>query len=191
MTLDEERQLLQRIKEDPKYFGIFFDEYYKPIFNYIFRRVADYDISRDITAETFLKAFLNVQSFVWKEISISSWIYRIATNEINYFFRRQRNKPVSLDYLLQNDNFDNFDREEYQSEKDKLEKELELHSEFVKVRMSLTELDIKYQEVLSLRYFEKKSLKEIAEILDKKEGTIKSLLSRGTEKLKKLINSAT
>lgn len=191
MTLDEERQLLQRIKEDPKYFGIVFDEYYKPIFNYVFRRVADYDISRDITAETFLKAFLKVQSFIWKEISISSWIYRIATNEINYFFRRQRNKPASLDYLLQNNNFDIFDREEYQSEKDTLEKELELHSEFVKVRKSLTELGIKYQEVLSLRYFEKKSLKEIAEILDKKEGTIKSLLSRGTEKLKNLINSAT
>jgi RNA polymerase sigma-70 factor (ECF subfamily) len=108
MTLDEERQLLQKIKEDPKYFGILFDEYYKPIFNYIFRRVADYDISRDIAAETFLKAFLKVQSFVWKEISISSWIFRIATNEINYFYRRKKNKPASLDYLLKNNNIDIF-----------------------------------------------------------------------------------
>jgi len=35
-----------------------------------------------------------------------------------------------------------------------------------------------------LRFFEHKSVKEIAGILDKKEGTIKSLLSRGIEKLK-------
>ena len=52
------------------------------------------------------------------------------------------------------------------------------------MQRSLKKLDIKYQEVLSLRFYEKKSHKEISEILDKKEGTIKSLLSRGLEKLK-------
>ncbi|MBS3950794.1 MAG: RNA polymerase sigma factor, partial [Peptococcaceae bacterium] len=46
-------------------------------------------------------------------------------------------------------------------------------------------LPIKYQEVLSLRYFGEKSLKEICEILGKSEGTVKSLLHRGIEKLKK------
>jgi RNA polymerase sigma-70 factor (ECF subfamily) len=40
---------------------------------------------------------------------------------------------------------------------------------------------------LTLRYFEHKSLKEIAVILDKKEGTIKSLLSRGIDRLKEFL----
>ena len=56
MNLAEEKQLLAKIKENPEYFGALFDAYYKPIFNYIFRRVGDYDISRDIAADTFLKA---------------------------------------------------------------------------------------------------------------------------------------
>jgi RNA polymerase sigma-70 factor (ECF subfamily) len=45
-------------------------------------------------------------------------------------------------------------------------------------------LPVKYQEVLSLRYFEKKSIAEISQIMSKRPGTIKSLLSRGTKKLR-------
>ena len=85
MKLVEEKQLLLRIKEYPENFGEVFDEYYKTIFNYIFRRIADYDISRDIAADTFIKAYLKVQSFTWKNISMLTWLYRIATNEVNYY----------------------------------------------------------------------------------------------------------
>jgi RNA polymerase sigma-70 factor (ECF subfamily) len=46
----------------------------------------------------------------------------------------------------------------------------------------------KYRQVIALRYFEELSIREIADILHKKEGTIKSLLSRGLEKLKKMID---
>jgi RNA polymerase sigma-70 factor (ECF subfamily) len=45
-----------------------------------------------------------------------------------------------------------------------------------------------YQEVISLKYFEKKQINEICIILGKREGTVKSLLNRGLKKLKKLIN---
>jgi RNA polymerase sigma-70 factor (ECF subfamily) len=45
--------------------------------------------------------------------------------------------------------------------------------------------------VVALKYFEGKSIKEIAEILGTKEGTVKSLLSRGIEKLKYLVLNAT
>lgn len=191
MTLEEEKHILQLIKEDPKKFGIVFDSYYNQIFSYIFKRITDYDISRDIAAETFLKAFLNIHSFVWKDISISSWIYRIATNEINQHFRRNKNHNISLDALLDKNDFDILNSHEFIDEKQSLERELELHEEFLKVQKCLTKLDIKYQEVLSLKYFEKKSIIEVAEILNKKEGTIKSLLSRGTEKLRLMMNNAT
>ena len=45
-------------------------------------------------------------------------------------------------------------------------------------------MPVKYQEVIALKYFEEKSIKEISEILGKKEGTIKSLISRGLQKLR-------
>src|SRR5664279_5294807 len=96
MDLVEEKQLLQKIKENPEFFGIVFDAFYKTIFNYIFRRVGDYDISRDIAADTFLKAYLKIKSFVWKDISVLPWLYRIATNEVNYYYRK--NKLARLTY---------------------------------------------------------------------------------------------
>jgi len=65
-----------------------------------------------------------------------------------------------------------------------LEEDLEKHQEFMRINVLIKKLDIKYQEVISLRFFEQKSIKEIAVILNKKEGTVKSLLSRGIDKLK-------
>ena len=92
MTQDEEKQLLKKIKNNAESFGQIFDAYYKTIFSYIFHRVADYDISRDIASDTFLKAYLKIHSFVWKNISILTWLYRIATNEVNYYYRRNQSK---------------------------------------------------------------------------------------------------
>ena len=190
MTLEEEKQLLEKIKENPKFFGKIFDAYYKPIFNYVFHRVTDYDISRDISADTFLKAYLNIHAFKWKDVSILTWLYRIATNEINYYYRNNKVTKLSLDLLGSHANI-LFEFEDYQTEKQLIENEMKLNEDFARVQRSLKKLDSKYQEVLSLRFFEKKSLKEISEILDKKEGTIKSLLSRGLDKLKNEFNNAT
>jgi RNA polymerase sigma-70 factor (ECF subfamily) len=189
MTREEEKHLLQKIKSNQNCFETVFDNYYKQIFNYIFKRIADYDISRDIAAETFLKAYLNIQSFSWKNISISSWLYRIATNEVNYYFRKHKYTTSQLkEFSSYNFLFNN---EEYLTEKQLFEKELALHDEFLKVQKALQTLDNKYQEVLSLRYFEKKSINDISVILRKKEGTIKSLISRGMDKLRNLLSNAT
>lgn len=189
MNLVEEKQLLKNIKENPKFFGKLFDEYYKPIFNYIFHRVADYDISRDIAADTFLKAYLKVHAFVWKDISILTWLYRIATNEINYYYRKNKAYRLSME-LFANQANRLFEFEDYDHEKQLMEYELKLNDDFRKAQNAIEKLNVKYQEVLSLRFFEKKSIFEISEILDKKEGTIKSLLSRGLEKLKIEFNNA-
>jgi RNA polymerase sigma-70 factor, ECF subfamily len=190
MTLEEEKQLLEKIKGNPEFFGKIFDAYYKSIFNYIFHRIADYDISRDIAADTFLKAYLKINTFSWRDVSILTWLYRIATNEINYYYRKNSVTNLSLD-LLGSQASILFEFEDYQTEKQLIEDELKLNDDFVRVQRSLKKLTVKYQEVLSLRFFEKKSLKEISEILDKKEGTIKSLLSRGLDKLKVEYTNAT
>lgn len=190
MELNEEHLLLQKIKENPEFFGKIFDEFYKPIFNYIFHRVADYDISRDIAADVFLKAYLKISGFNWKGISVLTWLYRIATNEVNYYYRKNKTAKLSFELFSEQANM-LFEFDDYKTEKQLLEDEVKLNQDFQKAQKALKRLDIKYQEVLSLRYFEKKQVLEIAEILDKKEGTIKSLLSRGLEKLKIEFNNAT
>jgi RNA polymerase sigma-70 factor (ECF subfamily) len=190
MTLSEEKKLLEEIKKDQTFFGKVFDEYYKSIFNYIFHRIADFDVARDIAADTFLKAYLKISNFTWKEVSIKTWLYRIATNEVNYYYRKNRSAKLSLD-MFADQSIKLFEFDDYQTEKQLLDDEVKLNKDFQKAQQALKRLDIKYQEVLSLRFFEKKQVLEIAEILDKKEGTVKSLLSRGLEKLKIEFNSAT
>lgn len=92
--------------------------------------------------------------------------------------------PESLNRIYEEYGVDITDYSIAETERLMLEEDLEKHQQFIEVNDFIKKLDIKYQEVISLKYFERKSIKEIAIILKKKEGTIKSLLSRGIDKLK-------
>lgn len=91
-----EGQLLKDIENDPQKFGEIFEAFYNKIFGYVFRRTTDYDTARDITAETFLKAYSNIGKFKWRNISVLYWLYQIATNELNKYFNRRKYMPESL-----------------------------------------------------------------------------------------------
>lgn len=184
MTPEQEVQLIKQCQTDPDTFGQVFDIWYKPIFGYVLRRTADYDLSKDIAAETFLKAFLKINGFKWRGISISAWLYRIATNELNMYYRSSKYKPASLQQLLENPQMEQLLHEPADAEKEMMEQELKAYDDYNLIRKNLLMLDVKYQEVIALRYFEQKTNTEISEILNKNEGTVKSLLSRGLEKLR-------
>lgn len=179
MTPAQEKELVDRMRDDPGAFGQLFDAFYGRIFSYVFRRVGDYDTSRDIVSETFLKAWLGIPRFRWKGVSIGAWFYRIATNEINQYFRKRKYAPISFDRLM-----DYVPWVPPEEERAQFEEEMRRHDEFVSIQEALRELPVRYQEVIALRYFEDKDTREVSEILAKREGTIKSLLSRGLEKLR-------
>ncbi len=187
METDKEKILLAEIKSNPDRFGILYDEYYHAVFSYIFRRLGDYESARDIASETFLKAYLKISSFEWRGVSIIFWIFRIASNEINLFFRNSKYVPQSIQYRINNQGFDMLDKVAEQQDKERIENEFDRHEDFLTIQLHLKQLHVNYQEAIALRYFEQKSIKEIATILNKKEGTVKSLLSRGIEKLKNLL----
>lgn len=177
-----EIELLQRIKQNPSDFSELFNLYYKPIFGYIFRRTGVFDDTADIAADTFMSAFRHINSFSYKGISIKIWLYRIATNEVNQYFRnKQKHNSLFSRIDFENENLFNT---LMQDDRKELETELQRHEQFLIVLNGLKTLPVKFQEVISLRYFEGKENKEIAEILDMNEGTLKSLLSRGLEKLR-------
>ncbi len=183
MTLNEE-QLFKDIQNDPQKFGEIYDAFYSKVFGYAFRRTANYDAAKDIAAETFLRAYAGLGKFKWRNISALHWLYRIATNELNKYFRDSSYAPDSLARIHEEYGIKLTDYSDAETEKIRLEEELERHQEFIRVNASLKQLDTKYQDVISLRFFEQKSLKEIAVILGKRQGTVKSLLSRGIDKLK-------
>ncbi len=187
MDLDDEHSIVNRAKKDPEAFGILFEKYYHPIFGYVLRRTEDWNVSNDITSEVFLKAFKSLWRYRWQGISFASWLYRIATNELRMYFRKGRRHIMSLDQLMQDTGFEPVDPQTLQEEKAEAERKLRQYDEFLAIRSRMIELPTKYQDVLSLRYFERKSVKEIGEILNMKEGTVKSLLSRGVAKLKNFL----
>ena len=181
-----ESELLDRIKKNPAEFSEVFKLYYKPIFGYVLRRTGNFDETADIVAETFFKAFTHVKNFSYRGISVKVWLYRIATNEVNLFYR-QRQKHNSLFERVDLENEEQL-KDYLHQDKQELEAELQKQDQFMSILKTLKTLPNKYQEVISLRYFEGMDNKEIADILNMKEGTLKSLLSRGLEKLREKCN---
>ena len=189
MTKKEEKELIARAKKDPRAFGAILEEHYEPIFGYVLKRTGHVHNAQDIVSETFFKALDRLWQFRWQNVSISSWLYRIATNEVNQYYRKNKKKHISIEELIEKSGIELQDEHNLIHEIIEQEQELESAHQWREARKHISELSEKYQEVLSLRFFEEKKISEISEILGKKEGTIKSLLSRGIAQLKnKMLN---
>lgn len=183
MDLSKEKETIEEAKKNPEVFGLLYDKYYQPIFSYVLKRTANIELAKDLTSQTFFKALTKLGTFRWQNVPFSSWLYRIASNEIVNHFRKNKYKVVSLEKiptLVSNAN--------PLTEIINAEKELKKHKDFLNVREKLSKLPFKYQEVITLRFFEKKKIKEISEILGKREGTVKSLIHRGLSRLKTSIS---
>lgn len=183
MDINEERELIKQAQKDPLAFGRLYDFYYPKIFGYVLRRTADFQIAQDITSETFFKALKNLWQFRFRSIPFSAWLYRIATNETTNYFRKHK-----YTFSIENENIPELialhnPKEEFIEAQEQFRR----HRAFLKIQHQITTLPVAYQEVITLRFFEKKQINEIAQILGRKEGTIKSILHRGLEKLRELM----
>jgi RNA polymerase sigma-70 factor (ECF subfamily) len=184
MSLPDEEELVRRAASEPSAFGQLYDHYYSSILNYCTRRTGNVHLGHDIAAETFLKALTHIGKLRWQQVPFSAWLYRIATNEVNTYFRRGRYRASSLETLRESGAFDPVAPDDPESEVIEAEQVLQRHQVFLQCQRLIAQLPLHYQEVLALRFLDGKQLKEIAMILDKPEGTIKSLLHRGLDRLK-------
>lgn len=179
MTPDRERELVQKAAKDPEAFTEIYMRAYPRILGFIAKRVGNLDIAKDIASETFIKALNNIKNFKWQNISVISWLYKIASNEIINHFRKNKDcSPVCIEDLPEpaasTTPIEEFALKE--NEKSSCLSCLCLHK-------NLRQIPDIYREVLALKYFRKKKIAEIADITGKKEGTIKSLIHRGLKKL--------
>ena len=186
MDLSEEKELVRQAQKAPDAFAKLYDQYYPKIFGYVLRRTVTLEAAEDITSETFLKALRKLWQFRWRNISFSSWLYKIATNEINQYFRKAEYKKSASLQELQEQGFELISPHDPESELIEAQEKLKQYQDFLEIQEKIVRLPAKYQEVIALRFFEQKQIKEIAEILGKKEGTIKSLLHRAVEKLREV-----
>ncbi len=135
----------------------------------------------DLLQEIFMKAYKNLNGF---DISLkfSSWIYRIAHNEVVSFFRKNHIRPeghsVELtDELLQT----------LASEIDVL-KSIEKEDSRRILADSINTLDSKYKDVIVLKFFEDKSYEEISNILMIPTGTVAIRLNRAKDQILNIMN---
>lgn len=187
MNLQDEAKLIAAAQKKPDAFGVLFDHYHPKILAYLIHRTGNMTLAQDLTSETFFKALTKLWQFRWRSISFSAWLYRIATNEMRMYYRGKR--PVSLDAIMEGSAFDVSDSTDLMEELKAAEEKLSQQKDFVEIQAKLGVLPLHYQEVIVLRYLEEKSFEEIAEIMGKREGNVRSLLSRGLQKLRDLQHS--
>lgn len=179
LSQQSEAELVKKAQHNREAFGELYEIHYQRIFNYALKRTASVQLSLDVTSVTFLKAMNQIHKYRWRDIPFVAWLYRIASNEINDYYRKEGRRNISIDQISEL-----ADSSDYADEINQAEEELNRHEEFLLLHKKLAELPPMYQEVIVLKFFEKKKIKDIVKILGKKEGTIKSLLHRGIEKLR-------
>jgi RNA polymerase sigma-70 factor, ECF subfamily len=184
---EKEKCLIERASKDPKAFGELFEENYDSILRYCIYHTAQVEIARDITAETFYKALKNIWKFRFTGAPFSAWLYRIAGNEVIDYFRRKKYSHKSLTEAMEREELVALEyRTNLADEMDALQQKLEENRAYQKIRSAMEKMPIHYRDVLILRFVEEKKINEICKILGKKEGTVKSLISRGIAFLRDL-----
>jgi RNA polymerase sigma-70 factor (ECF subfamily) len=174
--LAHDKALVDRAKRDPEAFGAIFDAYYSKILSYALKRLGDAHLAEDVTAETFAKALRGLWRYRWQGVPLSAWLYTIAGNEVRMYLRKKR-PGYSLNLLIET-GYDVAD-ESVVAERNALEAHLREDALLREVSDALKTLPPKYQEAVALRYMEGKSYTEIAFIMKRREGAIRSLVSRG------------
>ncbi len=184
MDLKQEEELVHRARNDPQAFGELYKEYHDSIFGYILKRTANVVTAQDITSEVFLKALENIKHFHWRDIPFSAWLYQIAGHEITNGHRENKRRQLLLEELKHSTSEL---KTSLETETSEAEDQFKKYGDFLSIHTYISNLPAKYQEVIVLRFFEKKQAKDIRVILGKKEGTIRSLLHRGLEKLREIM----
>jgi RNA polymerase sigma-70 factor, ECF subfamily len=167
----EERVHIKKAQENPVYFGILYDQYFKTILLFVHGRIRNKEVAADITQQVFLKAMVNIGKYQDRGYPFSSWLYRIALNEVNMFFRSNKIKEVEV------------------KEKDAFEIMNEMGDEFGEEKINLClqligALPDDQNQLIEMRFFDKLSFLEIGNILGITEANAKMRLYRILEKLK-------
>lgn len=186
-TMDNMRdeELVRQALNDKRAFNTLFREYHDRIYRFCCYRTGSAEASRDITAEAFYRAYRNLWQFKFGFSKFSSWLYKIASNECSNYYRKHDNKHLSLDEALEACGEEGIKgRKELDAELKHAQEELDRNLEFGAVRGALEALPALYRDAVILRYLEEMSIEETARILNKKTGTVKSLVSRGLAMLK-------
>ena len=168
-------------------FALLVDAYYEMIYRLAIKMVNNPQDAEDILQETFIKAYRHLKNFDGRS-SLSTWLYRIATNEALMFLRRQKPDTVSVDESL--------DTGEGEIEPLQIidwsslpEEELMSAEARVYLDKAVGKLSPSLRVVFVLRDIQGLATRETAEVLDISETAVKTRLSRARLQLREELTS--
>lgn len=161
------------------------------IYGLLFRLTENSEEARDLTQETFLRAFQNIGRFRG-EADLRTWIYRIAINQARnrwrWWRRRRRDATVSLD-ATQSQSGQTVMATLAESSNNPEQQTL-AHEREVALRSALHRVGRAYREAVILRDIEGFTYEEIARTLGINVGTVKSRLARGRQELRQKLEGS-
>jgi RNA polymerase sigma-70 factor (ECF subfamily) len=168
----DERLLVEAAQADLAKFDVLYELHFDRVYFFIVSRVHDRTIAEDLASEVFHKALANLSNYQWRGTPFSAWLFRIASNAIvDHFKRSDRERQADeLEHPLAQPDLSSTDL-------DFIERQVH----FFRLVEQLPEIQ---RRVVSERFVEERSIREIARRLSKTEGAIKQLQFRALQTLR-------
>lgn len=174
--LADEQVLVEAAKKNPANFAVLYDKYYEQIFRFIYQRIDDKEQAFDTCQQVFVKALENLHKYEFRGVPFASWLYRIASSEVNNLFRSQKvQRTVNIDSVSIYGIIEEIQESKIEEYHDKI------------VTIIAEKLEDDELQLIEMRFFEKRSFKEMGEILEITENNAKVKTYRILDKLKKII----
>ena len=173
MAIENDKRLALAKAYDRQTLADIYDEYQPQIYRYISRQVEDLDTARDLTSEVFNRFLTALESGQGPDRNLKSWLFRSGHNiVVDHYRRRQFRGHLPLSEHIPDNSTD-----------PALEVENRLAAG--RVREALETLTPDQRQVITLKFLASFSNAEVAEIMDKPVGAIKSLQHRGLASLQR------
>jgi RNA polymerase sigma-70 factor (ECF subfamily) len=174
---DEEGLIRRAQQRDPVALTQLYEENFDKIYRYIVLKIGNRTEAEDMTQQVFLNALKSIASYKFKGMPFSSWLYRIAHNQVvDYLRKKSRHATVPLDDAMAAGGGD---------PSQVAERKLEIEE----LSMATKKLTRAQQEVISLRFAGELSVAEVARATGKSEGAVKALQHNAIVALRKVLSA--
>lgn len=165
---EPEEHLIERAKRDAEAFGLLYERYVDRIYSYIFYRTGDVREAEDLTARVFYRALAHMDEYRQRGAPFAAWLYRIAHNLVaNWHRDKSRRHDIRLNDIAT--------LVEKGNDPVRLAEQEEENRLLLRV---MAKLPAERQQLLILKFVEEMSNAEIAQVMGRSEGAIKSLYHR-------------
>jgi RNA polymerase sigma-70 factor (ECF subfamily) len=181
--------LVTRAKEgDQNAQGKLVQLWYKRIYNFGYKFFMDHDLAMEISQKTFISMCKNLTG-LQDNARFKSWLYKIAVNYCREEARKKKgDRSLSFDVVWNRDSEDSPKWESTSQRHDNPESQLP-RSELAEIlQQALGELNVEQREVVIMKEYEGLKFREIAEVLNISENTVKSRMYYGLDGLRKILD---